>query len=97
MQTPIIATLSLSVIILIIGIILTLLKKPAGKAVAVMGAGLLITFLFYYVFVATGVYGKAPQKIGYVLNILAVIILFVGAGLAIHVIRRARMKETGGG
>jgi len=94
MQTPIIATLIFSIVILIIGVILTLLKKPVGKAVTVMGAGLLITFLFYYAFVAAGVYGKPPEKIGYALNILGLIVLVVGAGLAIHVIKKIRLKEV---
>lgn len=93
MQTPIIATLIFSVVVLVIGVILTLLKKPVGKAITVMGVGLLITFLFYYAFVAAGVYGKPPEKIGYTLNILALVILIVGAGLAIHVIKKIRLKE----
>lgn len=92
---PIIASLMLSLIILILGIVTwLLLGKAVGRAITIMGTGLLITFMLYFVFTTMGIYGKTGAKAGYILNVLGLIVMLLGASTAIYQIKRARTSEA---
>ncbi len=94
LEPSLLALLVFSVLVLVLGLVLWAIKKPAGKAVTAMGIGLVITFLFYFAFVASGVYGKPGAESGYVLNILGVMVLIVGAFVAIYYIKKARTLQA---
>ncbi len=101
LSIPMLALLTFSVAVLIIGLIAWLgFKRPSGRALTAMGVGLLVTFAFYFAFTATGIYGKPGAAAGYALNIVGLIVLLLGASTAIYHIKKVRAAEakpSGGG
>jgi len=87
------ALLVLSIIVLIFGLLLLVTKKPAGKVITAIGVGMIVTFMFYFAFVSAGIYGKPGAETGYVLNILGLIILVLGAAASIYYIKKSRTVQ----
>ena len=83
-------SLIFSVIVLIIGILLLVVKRSSGKIVTAIGIGLIISFLFYFSFASTGIYGKAGPAGGYMLNALGIIFLIIVSIISIFYIKKSR-------
>lgn len=79
----------LSLAILVLGIVLVLVKIRIGYLAIFVGIGGLFTMLLYYVLETTGLYGSEPHLAK---NIIGVLILVIGGGLAAYyllVVRRS--------
>ncbi len=88
--------LVLGIIILLVGIYLKYsMQKNIGLLLLVIGIAWLVTFGFYFVLNAVGIYGAQGAEAGFANNIIGVILFVVGIIGIYYIVKKKGALEGG--